>query len=256
MEKINNKEKARFKAIFFDFGGTLMDAESDNKAHLEMMKDIISRYDLTLQAEVLVAKYNSLLFTKEMTLLDPDPLNKSFSPLWESTKKAFTHLLSESRIIPTEEDFSWWKEIYLKRHLELIRLFPETFPLIGWIRKNTSLHLGIISDIDNEYLEFQFRSLGIRDLFDSITTSEEVQTYKPDPQIFQTALNKAGCSGKEAMIIGDSYTKDILGGKKMEMTTIWINKFLIEKNSNCKEQADFIVGHLREVLPILEQLLK
>lgn len=256
MEKIKKQEKEKFKAIFFDFGGTLVDTESDNHAHLEMMRDIICRYNLPLQAEALVEKYNSLIFTKEMTLLDPDPLNKSFSPLRESTKKAFAQLISEGKIIPSQEDFSWLEKIYLKRHLDCIRLFPETFTIIAWIRKNSSLHLGIISDIDNDYMDFQFKTLGIRDLFDSITTSEEVQSYKPDPQIFQTALKKANCQGKEAIIIGDSYTKDILGGKQMEMTTIWINRFQVKNNSNSKEQADFMVSHLKEVLPIIKQLLK
>ncbi len=257
MEKINySEEKTKFKAIFFDFGGTLMDTESDNFAHLAMMKDIIHKFKLTIPVEDLVAKYNSLIFTKEMTLLDPDPLVQCFNPLRESTKKAFIRLLSEFRITPSSEDFSWFEKIYLKRHLEFIKLFPETFTLINWIRKNPSLHLGIISDIDHDYMDFQFKALGIRDLFDSITTSEEVKAYKPKKQIFQTALYKAGCKGKEAIIIGDSYTKDIQGGKKMLMTTIWINKFQAKNNLESKDEADYTVHHLKEVLPILQQLLK
>jgi 2-haloacid dehalogenase/putative hydrolase of the HAD superfamily len=38
MKEINKEEAKKFKAIFFDFGGTLMCAESDNVAHLHMMK--------------------------------------------------------------------------------------------------------------------------------------------------------------------------------------------------------------------------
>ena len=34
MSKIDKNEAKRYKAVFFDFGGTLMDAESDNIAHL------------------------------------------------------------------------------------------------------------------------------------------------------------------------------------------------------------------------------
>ncbi len=44
MGKVNNKEVKKYKAIFFDFGGTLLDAESDTIAHLHMMKDIIQKY--------------------------------------------------------------------------------------------------------------------------------------------------------------------------------------------------------------------
>ncbi len=54
--------------------------------------------------------------------------------------------------------------------------------------------------------------------------------------------------------IGDSYKKDIVGGKNMGMTTIWINKFSggdVDKN-----QADFVVKHLKEISPILKELIK
>ncbi|MCK4241729.1 MAG: HAD hydrolase-like protein, partial [Candidatus Atribacteria bacterium] len=71
---------------------------------------------------------------------------------------------------------------------------------------------------------------------------------------FQVALNKAGCQGKESIIIGDSYKKDIVGGKNMRMTTIWINKF--SGDDADMDKADFVVKHLKEVSPILDGLIK
>jgi len=196
MQKINKKGVKRYQAIFFDFGGTLMDAESDNVTHLQMMKDIIQKYNLPACPEDLVDKYNSFLFTKEMTLLDGDPEDESFIPLGESTKKAFAGILSQYNIHPSLEDYRWFKEIYFDNHQKYIKLFPETWEIIRYLRNHhRPLHLGIISDIDNDYMEFQFNILGISSLFDSITTSEEVQSYKPEAKIFQVALNKAGCRG-------------------------------------------------------------
>ena len=46
MGKLNNDKTKKYKAIFFDFGGTLMCAESDNIAHLHMMKEVIQKYNL------------------------------------------------------------------------------------------------------------------------------------------------------------------------------------------------------------------
>jgi FMN phosphatase YigB (HAD superfamily) len=80
-----------------------------------------------------------------------------------------------------------------------------------------------------------------------------VQIYKPEEKIFQVALNKARCLGKESIIIGDSYKKDIVGGKNMGMTTIWINKFSGDDADN--DKADFIVKDLKEISPILDKLL-
>jgi len=252
MEKLNKNEVKKYKAIFFDFGGTLMCAESDNVAHLHMMKEVIQRYNLPASPEDMVTKYNSYLFTKEMTLLDTDPEEKSFTPLRESTKKAFRGVLGEYNIQPSKEDFRWFGKSFIENHKKYIKLFPETLAILRKLKK-TNLHVGIISDIDNDFQNFQFKVFGISETFDSITTSEEVQSYKPEPKIFQVALNKAGCQGKESIIIGDSYKKDIIGGKNMGMTTIWINKF--SGDDADMDKADFVVKDLKEVSPILDKLL-
>jgi len=253
MGKLNKNEVKKYKAIFFDFGGTLMCAESDNVAHLHMMKEVIQKYNLPASPEDMVTKYNSYLFTKEMTLLDTDPEEKSFTPLSESTKKALRGVLGEYNIRPSKEDFQWFSKSFFENHKKYIKLFPETL-LILRESKKTNLHVGIISDIDNDFQDFQFKAFGISEIFDSITTSEEVQSYKPEPKIFQVALNKARCRGEESIIIGDSYKKDIIGGKNMGMTAIWINKF--SGDDADMDKADFVVKHLKEVSPILGGLIK
>ena len=252
MGKLDKNEVKKYKAIFFDFGGTLMCAESDNVAHLHMMKEVIQKYNLSASPQDMVIKYNSYLFTKEMTLLDSDPKDKSFTPLRGSTKKAFKGVLAEWNIQPSKEDFQWFNKSFLKNHKKYIKLFPETLLILRELKK-TNLHVGIISDIDNDFQNFQFKVLGISEIFDSITTSEEVQIYKPKEKIFQVALNKAGCQGKESIIIGDSYKKDIVGGKNMEMTTIWINKF--SGDDADRDKADFVVKDLIEISPILKRLI-
>jgi len=254
MGKLNNNKIKKYKAIFFDFGGTLMSADSDNVAHLHMMKEVIQKYNLPASPENMVIKYNSYLFTKEMTLQDTDPEEKSFTPLRESTKKAFIGVLSEYNIHPSNEDYHWFKEIYFKNHKIYVKLFPESIGIIKHLRNHGSIHIGIISDIDNDYLDFQFNVFEIKEMFDSITTSEEVGSYKPEPKIFQIALDKAGSQAKESIIIGDSYKKDIIGGKNIGMTTIWINKF--SGNNPENDKADFIVKDLKEISPILKALIK
>ena len=253
MEKLNKNEVKKYKAIFFDFGGTLMCAESDNVAHLHMMKEVIQKYNLSACPEDMVIKYNSFLFTKEMTLLDTDPEEKSFTPLRESTKKAFRGVLGEYNIQPSKEDFRWFGKSFIENHKKYIKLFPETLPILRELKK-INLHVGIISDIDNNFQDFQFKVFGISEIFDSITTSEEVQSYKPESKIFQVALNKAGCEGEESIIIGDSYKKDIIGGKNMGMATIWINKFSGDDAN--MDKADFVVKDLKEISPILGGLIK
>jgi len=252
MKITNNKQINKVKAIFFDFGGTLMDSESDIIAHINIMKDIAQKYNLSASPEEMADKYNSFIFTKKMTLLDSDSNKKYFSPLRESTRRAVRKIFSFYHIEPSDEDMNWFSKVYLKNHKKYLKLFPETMDVIQKIRNIDSIHIGIISDIDADFQKFQFDAFGISNLFDSVTTSEEVQSYKPGKDIFNVAFKKANCRGTESIMVGDSYEKDIIGGKNMGMTTIWLNRYY-GKNTN-GEKADFTVNHLKDISTFISEL--
>ncbi|MEA2021855.1 MAG: HAD family hydrolase [Candidatus Caldatribacteriota bacterium] len=252
MKKINNKQIKNIKAVFFDFGGTLMDSESDIIAHINIMKDIAQKYNLSASPEEMADKYNSFIFTKKMTLLDLDSNKKSFSPLRESTHRAVRKIFSFYHIEPSDENMNWFSKVYLKNHRKYLKLFPETLDVIQKIRNIDSIHIGIISDIDTDFQKSQFDAFGISPLFDSITTSEEVQSYKPRKNIFNVAFEKADCRGTESIMVGDSYEKDIVGGKNMGMTTIWLNRYY-GKNAE-GEKADFIINQLKDISPFINEL--
>ncbi len=252
---------SNFKAVFFDFGGTLMDAESDKIAHYYMMKDLKKFYQLPATEDELVNLYHEQLFNLDMTLKDAshngDFNNNQFRKLYFHSKSAFQLLLKEYNVKTSPSDFRLFHKIYYQNHLKYIRLVEGVWDAISLV-KNSGCHCGIISDIDLDYQQKQFHALGINDAFHSITTSEEVKHYKPSPAIFNVALQKAHCQGKEAIMIGDSYTKDIIGGKNMGMTTIWINNYKnhLDKNmAMAADKADYRVSQFKEVIPILNKLL-
>lgn len=246
-----------FKAVFFDFGGTLMDAESDKKAHYYMMKEIKKTYQLPTSEEELVTLYEKQLFNQDMTLKDNSENNGidiiHFQKLHFYSVSAFQSLLKRFDLKITLNDSLLFNKIYLENHLKYIHLAEGAEKAILLV-KEKGYHCGIISDIDIDYQQEQFKALNIDQYFHSITTSEEVKNYKPATPIFQAALKKANCLGKEALMVGDSYNKDILGGKNMAMTTIWINRY---QNQIDKKNilADFTVSELKEIIPILNNVL-
>ena len=252
MKNKNGHQKRKIKAVFFDFGGTLMDAESDIITHINMMKDVVKKYNISALPEEMADKYNSFIFTKKMTLLDSDSKENSFSPLRESTNNAMRKILSIYNIKSNNEDINWFSKIFFKNHKQYCKLFPESLDVIQKIRNIDSIHTGIISDVDTDFLKFQFDAFKISHLFDSVTTSEEVQAYKPDKKIFDVALQKADCRGTESVMVGDSYEKDIIGGKNMGMTTIWLNRYY-GKNAN-GDKADFTINQLKDISPFIDEI--
>jgi FMN phosphatase YigB (HAD superfamily) len=83
---------------------------------------------------------------------------------------------------------------------------------------------------------------GLENQFDPIIVSDEVGLKKPDPRIFQLALDHADVDDALAAVyVGDNPTDDIGGAKAFGMSTIWYRRFRSEKS--CPE-ADFTTDDL------------
>lgn len=222
------------KAVFFDFGGTLMDAESDRRAHLEIIKEVKKRYCLNHSLEDLVRKFEHALF-----VYSPERAKRWIKA--EEIITEFFHLLVGDQL-----DTKWLWNTYFDAHRVYCRLFPDAKHTIEEI-KRLKLHTGIISDIDDDYFYFQVKQFSMDGAFDSITTSDEVGVGKPNPRIFEVALAKARCDSGEAVYVGDSFERDVVGAKKVGMYTIWYK-------GDTSELANWVVQELSEIPPIVTQL--
>jgi len=56
-----------------------------------------------------------------------------------------------------------------------------------------------------------------------VTTSEEIGVKKPNPLIFESALEKANVKASASMMIGDTFEADILGAEAVGMKTLYYN---------------------------------
>ena len=222
------------KAVFFDFGGTLMDAESDRLAHLEIILEVKNRYGLRQSSEDLLKEFEQALFA----------YSSKRAEKWIKSEKIITEFFHG--LVGERLDTRWLWDVYFKAHRAHCRLFPDAKSTIEKLRE-LNLHLGIISDIDDEYFYFQTKQFSLDGMFDSITTSDEVGEGKPNPKIFEVALAKAECVPGETVYIGDSFEKDIIGAKRMGMRAIWYR-------GTRSELADWIVHELSEIPPIIAKL--
>ncbi|MUT67384.1 HAD family hydrolase [Paenibacillus sp. NEAU-GSW1] len=64
--------------------------------------------------------------------------------------------------------------------------------------------------------------VAIRNEFDLIIVSEEAGVKKPDPSIFQLALNRLELQPEQCLFIGDHPVNDVEGAAKIGMDTIWL----------------------------------
>jgi 2-haloalkanoic acid dehalogenase type II len=62
-------------------------------------------------------------------------------------------------------------------------------------------------------------------LVDALITAEDAKAIKPDPRIFQVALEKLNTTAAEAVMVGDSWASDVLGAQGVGMRAIWLNRY-------------------------------
>ena len=63
---------------------------------------------------------------------------------------------------------------------------------------------------------------GLKPYLKVILDSIIVGMKKPDPKLFQMAIEQLGAPAEEIVFVGDSFERDILPAKALGMTTFWM----------------------------------
>ncbi len=88
-------------------------------------------------------------------------------------------------------------------------------------RLSRRYRLGVVSNFYGN-LDSVLASEGLRDLFAVVIDSGVVGATKPDPAIFQAALQALGTSPKNTLMVGDSLARDMRGAEALGMPHLWI----------------------------------
>ena len=65
--------------------------------------------------------------------------------------------------------------------------------------------------------------IGIGHWFHFVVNAAEAKALKPEPAIFQRALELAGVSAAQAVHVGDDPVRDVQGAAAIGMRTVWFN---------------------------------
>lgn len=81
--------------------------------------------------------------------------------------------------------------------------------------------LGVISNFYGN-VDRILEEAGMAALFSAIIDSNRVGVSKPAPEIFALAVQRIGCAPSEALYVGDSFEKDVLGARAAGLRTAWL----------------------------------
>jgi len=99
------------------------------------------------------------------------------------------------------------------------------------------LAVGMISNSDGS-IERMITKEGLAPYFRFVLDSRVVGVEKPDPRIFQMALERAGVAPDEAVYIGDLYSIDVVGSRAAGLDAILLDPGGLWGHVDCPKAKD------------------
>lgn len=159
-----------------------------------------------------------------------DTYHRYNGSLWKELEKGVISQdeIKHERFRLLVEHFQW-KIDYLELSKNYIRnisneriLLPGAEDICRYL--NNKYTIILLTNGISEIQRGRFEKSELRKYFSKLVISDEACCSKPDPAIFEWALEDTEFSNKkEMLIIGDSLTSDIQGGVNFGIDTCWLN---------------------------------
>jgi putative hydrolase of the HAD superfamily len=230
------------RAVFFDLGGTLFSYRA-TRPHFDRVLEALAReHGIDDPFERVRARYRA-----SMSAAGADYNARPYYLHRDMFRAAYLGMLSAyGREARDSEALYEGQSDVGARFISLRRGVHETLAAL----RGRGLHLGIVSNIDDDQFRAIWARLGIADFFDATTTSEEARSCKPDPGIYRAALAKApGVAPHEVLFVGDSPQHDFAGAKPLGMRTAWIRERHVDLPAAL--QPDHVIEEIPELLGVI-----
>ncbi|NBJ88897.1 HAD family hydrolase [Acutalibacter sp. 1XD8-36] len=227
----------KYKAVFFDRDGTLVRGDPEwtafrNNCIKEWSgKNLNNSYDYFMEVFNRVLKGN-FPFAPYHTVEEEMAFFKQWY-LYVFDDLGITEKRSERADMLVEK---LW---YLKK-----LPYPETAEVLEYF-KFKGYKLGVISD-SAPSLEMTLLDCGLHKYFTSFTASSLVGAEKPDPIIFNAALEAQGVTAEESLYV-DDYRPEAEGARKLGFTSFLLDRQGIEP------EDQWTIGNLRELVNFVER---
>lgn len=219
-------------AVFWDIGGVIVNLESIQSGHRSFVESLLAEYQSPLPPAEALETWRSAL---------GEYFRGGEGTEYRTAREGYRVAIDE--ILSGSADEADWEPLFQRIHDDHAEPNDGAVETIRRLSEG-DFHLGVISDVDDEEGERLLETFGVRQYFDSYTSSEAVGYKKPDRRMFETALEKAGVEAEQAVMIGDRYANDIEGADAVGLTTI-------SYGAEDGPAVDYHVDDLREILDLV-----
>ncbi len=217
--------------VFFDLDHTLWDFDKNSKL---TFKYIFEKHNLDINLDKFITVY--------------EPVNLKFWKLFRDEKiskedlryRRLKEVLEAVNYFASDDLINTLADDYITYLTNNNHLYSGTLELLEYLKPNYKLHI-----ITNGFSNVQHNKMtksGLAPYFETLIDAETVGVKKPNPTIFNYAINKANTTIENSIMIGDSLEADIEGALNIGLKAIYFNP-------NNKPVSELIVSvnHLTKI---------
>lgn len=202
----------RIKHIFFDLDHTLWDFEKNSNL---TFKHLLKKYNIQINLNDFLAVYS--------------PINFDYWKLYRE-EKVTKSVLRYGRLKDTFDTLNYkisddLIDVLAIAYIDILPtnnyLFEGAVELLDYLQPKYNLH--IITNGFEGVQNLKLERSGIKKYFDKIITSEAVGVKKPNPKVFNYALDLARTKADNCYMVGDNLEADIIGAIKCGIPSIHFN---------------------------------
>lgn len=207
-------QKGLIKGILFDYGGTL-DTGATHWFHV--FKDGYHFAGLDVKEELLRDAY--IFGEREVSKAGIIQKEDSFRSVLEKKMAfQFSYILTMDPILVARQEIRQKKKVVIDFCMSVVQHHTRrSRSVLDCLRQRFLLALvsNFYGNLHKVITEFDL------DLFSTEIESARVGVRKPDPLIFSKSVEALAIRPEEALVVGDSFEKDIIPARSIGCQTIW-----------------------------------
>jgi len=216
-------------AVLFDFGGTL---DADGLTWKERFFRLCLAEGVAIPRE----RFDPLFYAVDDALVGAVPSTLSFD---DTVRRLGAGLATHLR----PGDPALGARLAARFADDARARIERNRPLLA--RLGARYRLGLVSNFYGN-LGTVCDNFHIRSLFRVIVDSSQVGLTKPDPRIFQHAVDELGVPPAAATFVGDSLARDMAGARAVGMPHVWLAGDEIDRPRSCCPD-DVVVRSIMEL---------
>jgi putative hydrolase of the HAD superfamily len=236
------------ETLLFDFGGTL---DADGVAWKERFHTLYRAEGLDIAADAFAPIFFAADDPLVGSLSSTADLSETVTALATNLEAELTRRGARTENAGIVNEQNRGQRVASRFLFEASAALTRNRPVLEALKAR--YRLGIVSNFYGN-LEAVCRSAAIAPLFGVMVDSQCVGAEKPDPAIFQVALDTLHATPETTVFVGDSLRRDREGARRMGMRFIWIapqNVRATETLASAEPPIHTTVTRLPELMKIL-----